>query len=446
MNLLIVDDERPIIETTKAAVQQSGHQAFTAFSSRQADKVLREEPIDAILLDQNLGREDGIAYLQRLNKEGNTRPVIVFTAHASVESAVEAMRAKAYSYIQKPFTPEQIRQTLGKLEEQVKQSTRLEELETTVSNQDLALSLASDNQAMQKVFDTAFKAARSQASILLLGPSGTGKTVLARQIHQTSDRNGSPFVTVSCPSLSRELLESELFGYVKGAFTGAVNDSWGKVRAAEGGTLFLDEIGELPIELQPKLLRLLQDCEYERLGETRTRSANIRVITATNRDLRKEVDEGNFREDLFYRLNVISLRLPALHERPEDLPGLAQNFLNYFRAQQNRPKVEFSESAVEAIRGYGWPGNLREMSNVIERAVILADNDSIDLDDLPRNLANKQPAQGGMMAGSPIPLAKLEEEHIRRIVEKADTMEEAARILEIDTATLYRKRKKMALV
>jgi NtrC-family two-component system response regulator AlgB len=299
---------------------------------------------------------------------------------------------------------------------------------------------------VQKAFEVALKAAATPATILLLGESGTGKTVFARAIHQNSAQKENAFVTVNCPSLSRELLESELFGHVKGAFTGAVADTTGKVALADGGTLFLDEIGDLPTAIQPKLLRLLQEREYERVGETKTRRANVRVISATNRDLEKTVKDGRFREDLYYRLNVISIHLPPLRERLADLENITDSYLRFFAGQCGKRLKGFSKEAAQAIRDYPWPGNLRELRNVIERAVILAGSDEIDLPDLPEKFSvmSQSPGTQGVQVGAKISLADLETEHIARVIQQAATMEEAANILGIDPATLYRKRKRMS--
>jgi NtrC-family two-component system response regulator AlgB len=295
---------------------------------------------------------------------------------------------------------------------------------------------------MQKVYEMVMKAAASPATILLLGESGTGKTRIARGIHDQSAQRDSAFVTVSCPSLSRELLESELFGHVKGAFTGAGSNTWGKVAQAEGGTLFLDEIGELPLEIQPKLLRLLQEREYERVGDTMTRRANVRVIAATNRDLRKAVQENRFREDLYYRLNVISIRLPPLRDRPSDLIPLARGYLDFFAAQCGKKMSGFTPEGEAAIRQYSWPGNLRELRNTIERAVILALGEKVDATDLPENSSTN--AEGGA-SGNLVSLEKVEIEHIRHVLGRTSSLDEAARVLDIDPATLYRKRKRFGL-
>jgi NtrC-family two-component system response regulator AlgB len=295
------------------------------------------------------------------------------------------------------------------------------------------------------------RSAKTSASILILGESGTGKSVAARALHESSHLGEKPLVTVSCPTLSKELLESTLFGHVRGSFTGALKDYWGKVKAADGGTLFLDEIGDLPIEIQPKLLRLLQEREYERVGETVTRHADVRIVAATNRDLKKRVSEGAFREDLYYRLNVISVRMPSLRERPEDLIRFAQHYMKHFAANCGRTLLGFSEEAETMIRGYSWPGNLRELRNAIERAVILAPGNRITASDLPSELRGEAPSPSAapgveaIVPGGLVTVEQLEEVHIRRILERTESMVDAARILGIDQATLYRKRKKIGL-
>jgi len=378
-----------------------------------------------------------------LNKRGSTRPVIIFTAHSSIESAVEAMRKGAYTYIEKPFIPEQIRLTLKKLEEKIQVDRKVKNLQEQLLREHPSILLESQDPAMRQTYEIAFKAARSEASMLLLGPSGTGKSVLAQQIHAASHRREGPFVSISCPSLSRELLESELFGHTRGAFTGAVREAWGKVHAADGGTLFLDEVGDLPAAIQPKLLRLLQERQYERIGETRTRSADVRIIAATNRDIEAEVKAKRFREDLYYRLNVISIVMPPLVERQADIASLARNFLDFFAREQNRGQLAFTGKALDSLARHSWPGNLREMRNVIERAVILSDSPAIDEADL--SIGDGKDTGPQFRPGQPVSLGDMEEAHIRKVIASSESLEEAARILGIDTATLYRKRKKMGL-
>jgi NtrC-family two-component system response regulator AlgB len=300
---------------------------------------------------------------------------------------------------------------------------------------------------MQRALDVLFRAADTPASVLILGESGTGKSVLARAVHQHSNIKDQAFVTVSCPSLSRELLESELFGHVKGSFTGALKDTWGKVAAAQDGALFLDEIGELPMEIQPKLLRLLQERQYERVGENTTRTASVRVIAATNRNLEDSVRAGSFREDLFYRLNVITVTIPPLRERPLDLIRLSRRYLEHFSREMQRPASTFSPEALAAIQAYSWPGNLRELRNVIERSVILARSEALAVQDLPDTLHSGNGTSNGISIhpGSLVTIDELEGEHIRRVIAQTESLESAYRILGIDPATLYRKRKKMNL-
>ncbi len=327
--------------------------------------------------------------------------------------------------------------SIERLEREVKESK--------MENPELLLDFASG--PMREVMEVVEKAARTPASVLLLGESRTGKSMLARVLHQKSHLADKPLVTVSCPSLSRELLESDLFGHVKGAFTGAVRDHWGKVKAAHGGTLFLDEIGDLPTEIQPKLLRLLQEREYERLGENVTREAELRVIAASNRDLKKLIAQGQFREDLYFRLNVIAVEVPPLRSRPEDLERFVAHYFKYFAGQCGRKAHGFSAAALGRIRAHAWPGNLRELRNAIERAVILTRNEEvIGAEDLPLEESSAfGAARSSPQPGEMVSLEKLEEAHIRKVLERVGSVTEAARVLGIDQATVYRKRKKMGL-
>jgi NtrC-family two-component system response regulator AlgB len=334
----------------------------------------------------------------------------------------------------------QLTQNIERLQQEVKESNA----------QSPEILLDSTTPLMSGLMETLLRAAKTPASILIMGESGTGKSVIARAVHQQSHLSDKPFVTVSCPSLSKELLESDLFGHVKGAFTGAVRDHWGKVKAAAGGTLFLDEIGDLPLEIQPKLLRLLQEREYERLGENVTRQAEVRIIAASSRDLKQRVAEGTFREDLYFRLNVITVEMPPLRDRSADLIRFAEHYLKHFAALCGRRLDGFSDPALACIRAYQWPGNFRELRNSIERAVIMAKGKRIGLEDMPAELsARNAPAANGngaaLEVGSMISMEKLEEAHLRKVLERTGNLAEAADVLGIDQATLYRKRKKIGL-
>jgi NtrC-family two-component system response regulator AlgB len=443
MRVLIIDDEKSIRSSTSAALRAEGHQADVADSSAIALAKLQEEACDLALLDLRLGDEDGLDLLPELKRSQPNLLVVVFTAYASVASAVTAMQKGAFDYLEKPFTPEQLRQIIGRVEKQRKLETKIVELQQEIDKQNPAIDFSSEDLSMRSAIDILFRAAPTQAAMLLLGESGTGKSVFARAIHDRSEYREGPFVTVSCPSLSKELLESELFGHVKGSFTGAVRDTWGKVAAAEGGTLFLDEIGELPLDIQPKLLRLLQERQYERLGEHKPRLTNVRIVAATNKDLRISVRQGTFREDLFYRLDVISVRIPPLRDRERDLERFAYSFLGFFSKQLVRGSMRFDGDALRKLKAYRWPGNLRELRNTIERGVILSNGDTITEEFLPDNPPPEVDTY--VAVGSDVSLEALEEAHIRSILQQATSLDAAAKILGIDPATLYRKRKRLNL-
>ncbi len=413
MDILIIDDDRSIREATLMAVESLEHYGEAVENSELGLRRLREDKFDLVILDLMLGDEDGLEVLTAIKKQNPAQAVVMFTAQASIATAVEATRRGAIDFIEKPFHLARLRQVLALAQKTRHLETRVAELETEIQAHHIEPRFQSQDSSVQALLELLFRAAESTASILILGPSGTGKSVAARAVHSASHLRDKPFVTVSCPSLSKELLESDLFGHVKGAFTGAIKDHWGKVKAAEGGTLFLDEIGELPLELQPKLLRLLQEREYERLGENKTRPADVRIIAATNRDIEKEVTAGRFREDLFYRLNVISVSMPSLRDRPADVLAFAENNLKFFAGQLKRKVTGFSADARRCLLAYPWPGNLRELRNCIERAVILSKGPEIAPTDLPIHVqggaqaGNGQgvPLVGSMMTSPPTPTA-----------------------------------------
>jgi NtrC-family two-component system response regulator AlgB len=444
MNILIIDDDLGIRETLGVALENLGHTVATASNQASAEKRMRQESFEVAFLDIRLGAENGLDVLPDLLRLSPRLAVVMITAYSSVETAVLAIQRGAFDYLAKPFKPAQISQMLERIAKTRQLESRISDLEGQVARPQPESDLvATADPQMQRLMEVARKSAPSNASILMLGESGTGKSALARQIHRWSARAKEPFVTVSCPSLSRDLLESELFGHVKGAFTGAVSATWGKVAAADRGTLFLDEIGELPLEIQPKLLRLLQEHEYERVGEAKIRMADVRVIAATNRDLKDCVARGTFREDLLYRLDVITLQLPPLRERAGDIMTIAESQLRQLTRQSGRTLAGFSEEARTALQRYSWPGNIRELRNVIERATILASGGQVEIADLPSSLHRadvKTPAVGGVFS-----LEEIEAEHIRQVVAKSKNLQQAATILKLDPTTLLRKRKSLNL-
>lgn len=444
MNLLIVDDDQNLRKTLRIALQTMGHRVAEASNSSEAQERLSNGRFEAAFLDLRLGREQGMDVLPVLLASTPDLAIIVVTAYATIETAVEAMRRGAFDYLPKPFTPNQLRLVLDRVTQIRRLQSHVEDLEAQVRSVIPEADLQTQEPSMRQALEMAFKAASTNATILICGESGTGKGVLARAIHVRSPRAPAPFVTVHCPALSADLLESELFGHARGAFTGAVQETLGKVAAAENGTLFLDEIGDLPVAVQPKLLRLLQEKRYERVGETKTRTSDVRIIAATNRDLPAAVATGAFREDLLYRLNVIEVALPPLRQRRLDIQPLADHLLHFFARQAGKPIAAFTEEARAALQRYPWPGNVRELRNAIERGVILASSDQVGLADLPAQVGALRPA-AAIEIGGAITLDQLEAEHIRRVLASAATLEAAADILGVDPSTLYRKRKRHGL-
>ena len=442
MNLLIVDDEAGLRRTLRLTLESMKHRVVEAASGQPALAVLTGERFDLVLLDLRLGRESGLDLLPQLLQAAPGVGIVVMTAFAAIDTAVEAMRRGAFDYLPKPFTPEQIRLLLTRWEQLRGLRVEVDDLREQMRSAVPEADLHTEEPAVLSALDVAFRVAPTDATLLLRGESGTGKGVLARAVHARSKRAGRPFVTVHCPSLSAELLESELFGHARGAFTGAVEATEGKVAAAEGGTLFLDEIGDLPLALQPKLLRFLQEKTYERVGETRTRLGDVRILAATNRDLQADVAAGRFREDLLYRLNVIEVTLPPLRERRRDLSALADHLLRFFTRQTGKAVRGFDSEALAAISRHGWPGNLRELRNAIERGVILTADDEVRLAHLPAQVGHP-PAAGRIEVGAAVTLEALEAEHIRRLLASSPSLEDAAQTLGIDSSTLYRKRKRL---
>jgi NtrC-family two-component system response regulator AlgB len=443
MQVLLIDDDASLRRTLRTALESLHHVVADVGSKPQALDLLAKQRFDVVFLDLRLGREKGLDLVPELLRVAPGIAVVVMTAFASIDTAVEAMRRGAFDYLPKPFTLDQLRVVLERWQLLSGLRSEVADLRARVAESAPEADLDTEEPAVRAAYDVAFRVAATEATICLRGESGTGKGVLARAIHGRSHRSGRPFVTVHCPSLSAELLESDLFGHAKGAFTSAVTETDGKVAAAEGGTLFLDEIGDLPPAVQPKLLRFLQERAYERVGETLTRHGDVRLIAATNRDLDAEVRAGRFREDLFYRINVIEVTLPPLRERRRDIGPLADRLLRFFARQSAKAVTGYTAEARTALERHAWPGNLRELRNAIERGVILAVGPEVGLADLPAQLGSP-PAKRTEVGGAAT-LDELEAEHMRRILDSAPTLDDAARTLGIDPSTLYRKRKRYGL-
>jgi two-component system, NtrC family, response regulator AlgB len=441
LRVLVIDDEKNIRTTLSVCLEQMGCEVTAVPTAHGALEAIGKQPYDLAFLDLRLGETSGLDLIPKLLADRPSLLIVVMTAYGTIDSAVAAMKRGAVDYLPKPFQPAQIRHVMDQCMQARDLRRQVTDLENRLSEAAPEVELESDSPKVRLVLETARRAAVADAAVLLRGESGTGKTVLARMMHSLSPRNRQPFVVVNCPTLSEELLVSELFGHSRGAFTGAVLDQPGRVEVAEGGTLFLDEIGDISPALQAKLLRFLEEKEYERLGENKTRHANVRTVAATNRDIEDHVRRGLFREDLLYRLNVIDLQLPPLRERPEDILRLAHLFLAFFAKSARRRPQELSKAAEAALRSYRWPGNIRELRNTIERAAILWPAQIIEPEAFPAHISVRPRAATPQLGGD-VSLDEIEREHITRVLARTSTLDEAAAILGIDASTLWRKRKK----
>lgn len=432
--VLLVDDEQNILKTVNIGLEAVGF-AVTAFSDPlEAQQALRTSTFDIAFYDLKMAPVDGMELLKETRRVSPHTTVVLMTAHGSIDSAVEAMKSGAFDYLQKPFEFSELKLFAEKVLEHHKLKREVSNLKHELERRTFG-EIVSRSPVMAGIIDLAMQVARGNIAVLIQGESGTGKELLAHLIHRNSPRVERPFVVVNCAALAEQLLESELFGHVKGAFTGATKDRQGRFESADGGTVFLDEVGEISPAIQVKLLRFLQNKEFERVGETETRKVDVRVIAATNKLLDEAVRQGAFREDLYYRLNAVTLKLPPLRERMEDVPLLVTHFLRKFGSGG-----ELSQDAFTALRSYTWKGNVRELENVIERAVLLAQGGEIQLHHLPEQFHNLESPTSAMLS-----LEEVERQHIVKVLRMAKDLEEAAAILDIDPATLWRKRKKFQL-
>jgi NtrC-family two-component system response regulator AlgB len=432
-SIILVDDEQNILKTARICLENEGFTVAAFADPREALESVRLHVYDLAFFDLKMQPFDGMQLLRETRQLSPDTTVVLMTAHGSIDSAVEAMKLGAFDYLQKPFEFSELQTFARKVYEHHRLAQEVHLLRDELARRTGGGEILTRNERVQSVIKLATQVAAGNITVLIEGESGTGKELLARLIHQKSERGGHPFVTVNCGALPQGLLESELFGHVRGAFTGAVKDRQGRFQMADGGTVFLDDVGELDPAIQVKLLRVLQSKEFERVGESITRKVDVRIVAATNRDLEKAVASGGFREDLFYRLNAVRLKLPPLRERPEDIPLLVQHFLKKF----GNPG-EMSADALVAMKAYSWKGNVRELENVLERAGLLAHSERVEMHHLPeefQTLSGKQP----------LSLEEIERQHIIKILRVAKDLEEASSILGIDPATLWRKRKKYNL-
>lgn len=437
-NILIIDDEEKLSKLLSRIISLEGFPVLTASSLKAGIKILQKENIDVILCDVKLTDGNGVDFVKEIKPKYPATEIILLTAYGNIADGVQAMKNGAFDYITKGDDNDKIIPLLNKAIEKVQLQKRIEQLEKQVGKQYNFENILGSSVLITEAIDLAKKVAPTNANVLLLGETGTGKEVFAQAIHNASLRTGKAFMALNCSSFSKDLLESEIFGHKAGAFTGALKDKKGLIEEANGGTLFLDEIGEMPFELQSKLLRVLETSEFIKVGDTTTTKVDVRFIAATNRDIQQDVNENKFREDLFYRLNVFTISLPPLRERKKDIPVLAEYFLKIFASKTNVKVESISKEFLQHLQQHDWKGNIRELKNVMERAVILAEGTQLTLENLPLDLQSTN--FNAHKTLSAFDLASVEKLHIQRVLihtkwNKAET----AKLLNIGLTTLYRK-------
>jgi two-component system response regulator AtoC len=455
--VLIVDDEPNLRKILSAQLTRDGYDVMTAEDGEQGLAMLKEHHIDLVITDLRMPKVDGMTLLREALKEDRELPIVMITAHGTVDTAVEALKIGAFDYLTKPFDKDNVRQTVAK-------ALKARQLAGADATQAAGarFGIIGSSAGITELYTVLERVADTPTTVLITGESGTGKELVARALHEHSSRKDKPFIKVNCAAIPKELIESELFGYERGAFTGAVTSKPGRFELASGGTLFLDEIGEIPIDMQVKLLRALQESEFERVGGIKTIRVDVRLVAATNRDLKKLITGGTFREDLYYRLNVVPIRLPALRERASDIPELVDHFLAKFNERLKKSVTGVEPEAMEILKAYGWPGNIRELENVIERAVLFCDTQRIHDADLPPEVRGTPttsiapPAEvdlqaalasdGGLKEHVKVAMSRLERELVSRALQQTNgNVTHAARLLKISRKGLQLKMKELNL-
>ncbi|MFZ5891723.1 MAG: sigma-54-dependent transcriptional regulator [Myxococcota bacterium] len=459
--ILVVDDEPNLRRVLTAQLERDGCDVHTAEDGEQALAILREHHVDLVITDLRMPKLDGMELLRRVVAMDEELPVVMLTAHGTVDNAVEALKTGAFDYITKPFDQAEVRTIVRKALRTRDLSSAEASRSAQAQDAGARYGIIGQSAGILELYAVLDRVADTPTTVLITGESGTGKELVARALHENSSRRDKPFIKVNCAAIPKDLMESELFGYERGAFTGAVGSKPGRFELASGGTLFLDEIGSIPVEMQVKLLRALQESEFERVGGIKTIRVDVRLVAATNSDLKKEIGLGTFREDLYYRLNVVPIRLPALRERAQDILLLVRHFIEKFNARLKKSVTGIDPNALALLSGYPWPGNIRELENVIERAVLFCDKTEIGIADIPNEIRGSE-ASGGTTPTPPsvMPLAatdglkeqvkaamsRLERELIVRALEQTNgNVTHAARLLKISRKGLQLKMKELNL-